>query len=120
MKQETLDQIRSGSLTELLVAIDCGELTELTCLCDESIRSAAAIIASRFSIREQLVLFRKLCSACVATTPTAPTGGTTPIGTTRPVPPLSKPAEPIPLPIPKPGCSTALPPANSATGGTSS
>lgn len=114
-----LYKLANYDFTEIMVAIDCGELEPLKGLtiCDEDLRSAVTILNNRFSKREQAAIFKRLCGCAV--TVTAPTA----------VPKASEPdTQPASLPVPvqqpqapaqqKPAeskCSPELPPPNSFT-----
>jgi hypothetical protein len=115
MDDETLDTLRTGGFTELLIAIDCGGLQQLSCLCDERVREAAALIQSRFSTRERNILWKKICASCGPQRgPNVPTGDTIPTSTTTP-PPTSQPVPTPPVSKPAPECVPGLPPANTFT-----
>jgi hypothetical protein len=117
MDDETMDMLRVGGLTELLIAIDCGQLKDLACLCDERVREAASLLQSRFSTRERNILWKRICATCGPTRiPNTTTGTTVPIGTTTTPPPAaSKPVPTPPASKPAPDCLPGLPPANSFT-----
>lgn len=114
-----LYKLTNYDFTEIMVAIDCGELSALKQLtiCDEQLRDAVTIMNSRWSKREQAAIFKRLCGCAIA--PTAPTN----------FPKASEPeTQPASLPVPvqqtqpqattppvESKCSPELPPEKSFT-----
>lgn len=106
--------LRNASLPELLESANCGELNVIACLCSPVMRDIARAVDARFAIREQDVIFRKICNSC-APRPTLPTGDTTVISTPG-VPSMPGTAPPLSKPVPSsPPCSPQIPPQGSVT-----
>lgn len=64
-----VDYLKSASFEELLVAVRCGKLDSVKCLCDPYMREAAKTLDLRFSRRELAALFSTLCGCSVPAKP---------------------------------------------------
>lgn len=114
-----IEELRGASFQELIVAMDCGELAWMACLCDPAIREAAVVLYNKLSAKERAVFWKRMCF-CAA--PTAPqTTPTTPVS--FPVPPQQPPplAQPAPQEPSSPvqDCPQGVPAPGTFTGGMS-
>jgi hypothetical protein len=117
-EDELLTKLEDSEFVELLVAARCGELAALSCLCSPFIRRAHAVITSRFTGREQAVIFKEICGCAVQQQPTQPTSST---NTTPTVPVSVNLPPPVALPppaAPPVSCNPALQPAGTFSRGT--
>jgi hypothetical protein len=113
--KSSLETIRTESLLGITMAIDCGELPELACLCDENTRRIYETMLQRFTAYERYLIFRKYC-ACRAPAPQPTVSATPAVHVPEPVQ-----AQPSPAPAPAEtgqpvACPESPPPAGTYTG----
>jgi len=122
-ERATLTLLSEGEAVDVLLAINCGELTGLECLCSLFVRRAHELLMDRFSLSQRDLLFRKMCGcgispAAITVPPVpAPTSYVIPVINQSTTAPTTAPStlvteEPA---APTAACSTSLPASGSYT-----
>lgn len=107
----TLALLRTAELVDLHLAARCGELSGLSCLCDEQVRRAYDILTARFSQSDLNTLFRAFCGCSIPTPAPIPTIAAPVLGPPTPTPV----AAPAPVVTTTETCPNGLPPKGSYT-----
>lgn len=71
--QHAIEILRTGSLTDVLVAAQCGEFSGLPCLCDLEQTEAILTLGARFDQREQVIIQQAICGCRIPVQRTEPT-----------------------------------------------